>query len=109
MGDGALVGAQVDDQLRLRQAFPEERIETPAEIELRTREQSPLMEEARKAVEVEIEPAVGQANLGRVAQPLFLLGAQQQIIDLVCQRITRILFEESLKGTLGMFFIGRLE
>src|SRR5918993_5750034 len=74
-----------------------------AEIELRLCQQAVVIKEPGEAMEVEVESAIHQSNLRRSAQLCFLFPTSQQIINLVCQRVTLILFEECLEGTLGVF------
>src|SRR5687768_9910460 len=76
-----------------------------AEIELRLRQQTVVIKEPGEAMEVEIESAIHQPDLRRSAQLGFLFPTSQQIIDLVCQRVALVLFEECLEGTLGVFLV----
>ena len=108
-GYRTLIRAQADDELGSRQRLTQEMVEAQAEIKLRVREQAAAVKEAGEAMKIEIESAVDQSYLRREAQSLFLFGAQEQIIDLICQRITRIAFEERLKWTLGMLLVGCLK
>lgn len=55
-------------------------------------------------MEVQIQAAIGQRRPRIGTQSFFLLGAVQQIIELVGQGVARIVLEERLKWTLSMAF-----
>ena len=63
----------------------------------------------RESVEIQIEAAIHQCDSFPIAQRLFLLGAIQQVIQLIGERVFGILFEERLKWTFAMLFVGGCE
>ena len=90
--DGFFGSAQGDDEVGRREQFAGQRIEAAAQVKLCIVEKASGVEKSREAMEVQIEAAVGQRNVRRGAQAFFLFGAQEQIVELVGERITRILF-----------------
>ena len=65
----------MDDELRRWQGPAHKTVNTPAQVELRAREQAAAVEEAREAMEVEIQPAIHQSHLRGSAQAPLLFGA----------------------------------
>ena len=111
-GHRALICAQADDELRPRLRSADEGVQPPAQAIFEIGELAVVMEEAREAVEVEVQAAVHQAGRRadlRPAQVPFLPGAHQEVIDLVGQRKAGILLEQGLERTLGVPLVGGRE
>jgi hypothetical protein len=64
------------------------------------------VEESGEAVEVEVESAIHQCGQSPIPQFPFLFGTEEQVIQLVGERISGILLEERLKRSFPVLFVG---
>src|SRR5512138_2282371 len=99
----------MDDQVRGRQFGAAKVIKSLAKFKFSISEHGAGMEKARKAVEVLVKSTIHQPGLRRLAQIALLFGAQEQVINLICQSKVGIEFEQGLKGAFGVLFERQVE